>query len=181
MASTAELIELLRGYAQRYGINENIAIAQINQESRFNPGAGSPAGAQGIAQFMPATARRFGVDVWDVNSSFDGWGRYMRWLLDRYNGNYSFALAGYNAGEGNVDKYGGIPPFAETQAYVRNILAAANVAPPQNDWNGLTGGVDAETYTNDWPIENLAADSGVGASLLIIGVIALVGLIVITR
>jgi len=174
VATKAELVDLLRSYAQRYGIDEEIAIAQIQQESRFNPGAGSPAGAQGIAQFIPATARRFGVNVWDVNSSFDGWGRYMRWLLDRFNGNYAFALAGYNAGEGNVDKYGGIPPFRETQEYVRKILGSA----PAPNYDAPVV-YDDQVY-GDWPIENLAADSGIG-TYVVVGLIALVGLFVITR
>lgn len=130
----AQLIDLLRGYARRYGIDEEIAIAQIDAESRFNPSARSGE-ANGIAQFTPATAQRFGVNVWDVNSSFDGWGRYMRWLLDRFNGSYPLALAGYNAGEGNVDKYGGIPPFKETRDYVEKILrnVGAHSPPPVID------------------------------------------------
>lgn len=171
-----ELVDLLRTYAQRYGIDEGIAIAQIQQESSFNPRAGSPAGAQGIAQFMPATARRFGVNVWDVNSSFDGWGRYMRFLLDRYNGDYSLALAGYNAGEGNVDKYGGIPPFAETRAYVAKILGSSGSAEYAND----APAVYDEVIYGDWPIENLVSDSNIG-TFVVVGLIALVGLIVITR
>ena len=122
----AELITLLLAYAAKYGIDPNIAVAQIDQESRFNPNAVSPAGARGIAQFMPATAARFGVtNPFDPNQALEGWGKYMSWLLRRFGGNYSFALAGYNAGEGNVDKYGGVPPFTETRNYVRIILDAA--------------------------------------------------------
>jgi soluble lytic murein transglycosylase-like protein len=114
-------------YADRYGIDRTIAIWQIWQESKFNPQAQSSAGAKGIAQFMPATASRFGVNVWDVDSSLNGWGQYMRWLLDRsyIGGRYDLALAGYNAGEGRIQQYKGIPPFAETQKYVATILANA--------------------------------------------------------
>jgi soluble lytic murein transglycosylase-like protein len=113
-------------YARAYGIDPQIAIKQIWQESRFNSRAGSGAGAKGIAQFMPATAQRFNVDVYDVDSSLNGWGKYMSWLLNRYNGDYKKALAGYNAGEGAVDKYVKrgyeIPPFKETRNYVAIIL-----------------------------------------------------------
>lgn len=111
-------------YANLYGINPSIALKQIHAESGFNPSASSGE-ANGVAQFTPATARRFGVNVWDVESSLNGWGKYMSWLLNRYNGDYSKALAGYNAGEGNVDKYNGVPPFAETINYVRKILGGS--------------------------------------------------------
>lgn len=120
--------------ARRFGIDEKVALAQISQESGFNPKARSSVGAVGIAQFMPATAARFGVNVNSVESSLDGWGKYMSFLLKRYNGDYSKALAGYNAGEGNVDKYKGVPPFAETQNYVKSILA--NAGKSVSDWIG---------------------------------------------
>lgn len=149
--SKSELVELLRQYAQRYGINEAIAIAQIQQESEFNPRAGSSAGAQGIAQFIPATARRFGVNVWDVNSSFDGWGRYMRLMLDMFGEDrYDLALAGYNSGEnraeyrnaaaqGRTINWSVLPRGvqSETQHYVSKILSNAGspVVNYENDNN----------------------------------------------
>lgn len=123
----AGIVEKIRYYAQKYGIDENIFIWQIWQESRFNPKVCSGKNACGIAQFIPATAERFGVNRSDIDSSLDGAARYMRWLLQQsyIGGNYAFALAGYNAGEGAVKKYGGIPPYTETQNYVSIILENA--------------------------------------------------------
>ncbi len=126
----SELENMLRAVARRYGIDERIAVAQIQQESGFRPNATSPAGAQGIAQFMPGTWARFGSgSPYDPAAAFEAWGRLMSYLLRRYNNNYSLALAAYNAGEGNVAKYNGVPPFTETRNYVRIILANAGSVP----------------------------------------------------
>jgi soluble lytic murein transglycosylase-like protein len=110
-------------YARIYDLDPNVLITQLWQESRFNPVAVSPAGAKGIAQFMPATAKRFGLkDPFDVEASIHAQAKYMKFLLNKF-GDYALALAGYNAGEGNVQKYGNkIPPFAETRNYVKEIL-----------------------------------------------------------
>ena len=108
--------------AERYGVDPRLLHALIWQESKYKPHARSNVGAQGLMQLMPATARRFGCD--DANnaaSNIDAGTKYLRWLLERFHGNVSLALAGYNAGEGAVDKYKGIPPFNETQNYVRII------------------------------------------------------------
>lgn len=128
-------------YANAYGIPSDVAVWQIWQESKFNPTANSPKGAKGIAQFMPAAASRFGVNVFDIESSLNGWGRYMSWLLRQpyINGDIRLALAGYNAGEGNVQKYGGVPPFRETQNYVAEIMRNAGAVSP-----ATVGGGDAE-------------------------------------
>lgn len=118
------LVQAARDAAARYGIDPDIYVRQINQESGFNPHAVSPAGAQGIAQFMPATARGIGLtDPFDPLASLDAGAKHMSALL-RNLGSYQLALAGYNAGAGNVKKYGGIPPFKETQNYVKAILGA---------------------------------------------------------
>jgi hypothetical protein len=109
----------------RYGIDPMLIYAQMHQESSFKARALSYKGASGYMQLMPATARRFGVtNIWDPQQNIDGGVKYMRFLLDTFNGDVSLALAGYNAGEGAVMKYGwAIPPYNETQEYVRRISA----------------------------------------------------------
>lgn len=108
----------------RHGIDPLLIYAQMHQESSFNRRAISPKGARGLMQLMPATARRFGVtDIFDPKQNIEGGVKYMRWLLDTFNQDLSLALAGYNAGEKAVMKYGWrIPPYAETREYVRRIL-----------------------------------------------------------
>jgi soluble lytic murein transglycosylase-like protein len=95
----------------------------MHQESTFKPKAMSHKGARGLMQLMPGTAARFGVtSIWDPKQNIEGGTRYMRWLLNKFDGNVNLALAGYNAGEGAVMKYGNrIPPYSETQEYVRRI------------------------------------------------------------
>jgi soluble lytic murein transglycosylase-like protein len=107
----------------RYGVDPLLIYAQMNQESSFKLKATSPKGARGLMQLMPGTAVRFGVtDIYDPQQNIDGGVKYMRWLLDTFNGDVELALAGYNAGEGAVMKYGwAIPPYTETQDYVRRI------------------------------------------------------------
>ena len=107
----------------RHGIDPRFIHAVIWQESKYKPNALSHAGAQGLMQLMPATARRFGcVDPNDTVSNVEAGTKYLSWLLKRFNGDVKLALAGYNAGEGAVDKYNGMPPFDETQNYVRKIV-----------------------------------------------------------
>ncbi len=107
---------------QRQGVDPRLIHAIIWQESKYKPAAVSHAGAQGLMQLMPAAAQRFGCeDRNDAESNVAAGTKYLRWLLKRFDGNVTLALAAYNAGEGNVDKYEGVPPFGETQAYVRII------------------------------------------------------------
>lgn len=107
--------------AKKYGLDPFLITCQLKQESGFSADAVSPVGACGIAQFMPSTADSLGVNPWDVESSIDGQCRYMKNLLSSF-GDYSLALAGYNAGGGAVEEYGGIPPYSETQNYVATIM-----------------------------------------------------------
>ena len=108
--------------SKRYGVDEAVVRAIIHAESAFNPRALSRVGAQGLMQLMPATARRFGVgDAFDAAENIRGGVQYLAWLLKRFDGDVKLAAAGYNAGEGAVDKYKGVPPYAETQRYVERV------------------------------------------------------------
>lgn len=114
--------------SRRYGIDPLLIYSQMHQESSFKLNATSHKGASGLMQLMPATARRFGVTkIYDPQQNIDAGVRYMRWLLNTFNGDVVLALAGYNAGEGAVMKYGwNVPPYRETQEYVRRISARYN-------------------------------------------------------
>jgi soluble lytic murein transglycosylase-like protein len=105
------------------GVDPLLIYSVMHQESSFKSRAISPKGARGLMQLMPGTAMRFGVtNIFDPRQNIEGGARYMRFLLDRFDGDVNLALAGYNAGEGAVEKYGWrIPPYAETQEYVRRI------------------------------------------------------------
>ncbi len=114
--------------SKRYGIDPLLIYSQMHQESAFKLKATSYKGASGLMQLMPATARRFGVtSIYDPKQNIDAGVKYMRWLLNTFGGDVVLALAGYNAGEGAVMKYGNqIPPYRETQEYVRRITARYN-------------------------------------------------------
>lgn len=115
---------IIRQAAQTHGISEGLIKAVMHTESGFNVHARSPVGAQGLMQLMPATARRFNVsNAYDPHQNIMAGAKYLAWLMKRFNGNTTLALAGYNAGEGNVAKYKGVPPFRETQDYVRRVTS----------------------------------------------------------
>jgi soluble lytic murein transglycosylase-like protein len=113
----------LQTLSSEYGVDPDLARAVMRLESGGNPNAVSSAGAIGLMQLMPGTAKGLGVDPKDPKRNLEGGIKYLAQLSDKYNGDYEKTLAAYNAGSGRVDSYGGIPPFPETERYVKNVLA----------------------------------------------------------
>lgn len=122
----AEIDRFILESSAKHGVDPKLVYYVIRQESNFKLGARSHKNAQGLMQMIPATAERFGVeDVYDPQQNIEGGVRYLRWLLKRFNGNVNLALAGYNAGEGAVEKSGNqVPDYKETKNYVKKITGA---------------------------------------------------------
>lgn len=163
-----EITGLVKRIAREEGVDETQFLSLVYQESRFNPCAKSPAGAIGLAQLMPGTASDLGVNPHNIEENLRGGARYYKQQLRRYNGNVSLALAAYNSGPGNVNKYGGIPPFKETQGYVRNITQKWIPAFGGSDMSAIPlnygGGSVAYTGMRDSTINAMATTQAIGAS-----------------
>lgn len=121
-ATPAEISRAILDSSTRHAVSATLVEAVAWRESRFNQAAISPKGAMGVMQLMPATARQLGVDASDTRANIEGGVAYLSQMLQRFEGDIPRALAAYNAGPGAVQRYGGVPPYAETRAYVRAIL-----------------------------------------------------------
>jgi soluble lytic murein transglycosylase-like protein len=158
---------LIRRLAPDYNLDPELVLAVVQTESNFNAKARSNKNAQGLMQLIPATAKRFGVkNVWDPLDNLRGGMAYLRWLLDHFNGDVELALAGYNAGENAVHKHGGIPPYPETQGYVKRITRKLNLddrpaassplrflQPPQRRTPAIGSDIDSLSIQNNIPDE----------------------------
>jgi soluble lytic murein transglycosylase-like protein len=126
--------KIIYDIAVRHSINPHLVAALIHVESAFNAKAVSSKGAYGLMQLLPETARRFGVkkkkDLFDPKKNLEAGVRYLKWLADRFGGDAEKILAAYNAGEGAVERFGGIPPYQETQSYVTRIFGLLGLAVP---------------------------------------------------
>ena len=147
---------MISEHARREQVAEDLVRAVIQVESAFNPRAVSTKGAMGLMQLMPATAREMGVrNPFDPDQNIRGGTAYLRRLLDRFDGNVELALAAYNAGMGNVEKYGDIPPFKETKNYVKKVTGVAPVPPAPSTviykWFELVNGRPSVRYSNKPP------------------------------
>ncbi len=127
--------QIIYDIAVRHSINPQLVAALIHVESAFNPRAVSRKGARGLMQLLPSTARRFGVnrkrDLFNPVKNLEAGVKYLKWLTERFGGDVQLSLAAYNAGEGAVDRFGGIPPYHETQQYVQRIFGLLGLTAPE--------------------------------------------------
>lgn len=122
-SSPEAMDSLITKYSNKYNLDDSLVKAVIKAESGFNPGAKSPVGALGLMQLMPSTAKAMGVqNPYDPEQNIEGGAKYLKGLLDRFGGDKEKAIAAYNAGPGAVKKYDGVPPYKETQNYVKKVL-----------------------------------------------------------
>jgi hypothetical protein len=165
LSSSGDIEQLIRNEAIAQGLDPNLAVAVAKTESSLNPNAVSKAGAQGVFQLMPGTAADLGVtNPLDPTQNIQGGVSYLKQLLDQYNGDTTLALAAYNAGPGNVDKYGGVPPFPETQNYITKVM----------NWFGLASAPQPSAVTADvTPVsEASVSDAGMATiAALVIGAV----------
>lgn len=153
----ADYSQLIASKAQKYGIPANVLTELVRAESGFNPNAKSPAGAMGLGQLMPGTARSLGVtNPYDPEQNLEGTAKYLSQQLKKF-GSVPLALAAYNSGPGNVQKYGGIPPFKETRNYVNKIMSNLGKG-------GGAYGASATTKTGATTRTGTGGDSGAGQS-----------------
>ena len=137
--------------AERYKLNPYVVAAVVQVESAFNPRAISRKGARGLMQLLPATARRFGLqrkkDLFNPQKNLEAGVKYLKWLSERFSGDAARVLAAYNAGEGAVERFGGVPPYQETRDYVSRIFGLLGLVPPaESAPASLAPGAVSEEY-----------------------------------
>lgn len=152
--------------AARYGIDPALLKGLIRQESGFDPAARSGAGAVGLTQLMPSTAATLGVDPADPAQAIDGGARYLKQQLDRFGGDAPKALAAYNAGPGAVARFGGVPPYAETQTYVQRVLAYAEQYRAAGAVSGAASSTAASVPLPTAPVTAAGSAGGLGYSTI---------------
>jgi len=161
--ATSDIQQMVIDSANKYGIPVGIALAQANAESGLNTGAVSNKGAGGVMQLMPATAKELGVtNIFDPGQNIDAGFKYLKQLFNQF-GDWALALAAYNAGPGTVAKYGGIPPYPETQNYVTKIMGNAN-ATSTDVIASVNDTSNPESGSTDWA-SMLAIGLGIGVVL----------------
>lgn len=151
---TSRFDDAIRRHAGKNGVSADLVRAVIQVESAYNPSAVSPKGAMGLMQLMPATAAEFGVrDPFEPEQNIGAGVAYLKRLLDRYDQRVELALAAYNAGPGNVEKYGDVPPFRETRNYIKKVTESAPSAPPNAiyRWMDIVDGRPVNRYSNRPP------------------------------
>ena len=150
--SAPALTETVDRIARQNQLSPQLVHSVIQVESNYDPNAVSPKGAQGLMQLIPATARRFGVsDAFDPADNIQGGARYLKYLLELYKGDEALALAAYNAGEGAVSRYGGVPPFPETQNYVAKVRQQLAAPPHPRKPRPATSAVQADDVRGSHP------------------------------
>lgn len=143
--------DLVTGLAPKFELDPRLVLAVIAVESNFQTKAVSPKNAQGLMQLIPETAARFGVnDPFDPHQNVRGGMTYLRWLISNFNGNLTLALAGYNAGEKAVERHKGVPPYRETQDYVKRVhaLYGCRQAPSPRPSSTLAAGADGDAWAD---------------------------------
>ena len=159
LGTPKSLESIFQQAAERYQVPENLLKAVAKVESNFQADAVSSCGATGIMQLMPSTAKSLGVtDATDPEQNIMGGAKYLSQMLKQYNGDQKLALAAYNAGSGNVAKYGGVPPFAETQAYVKKVLQAAGgeIQVPNQTVASSSGSVESSLQSGNLLAQNMS-------------------------